>query len=155
MRSILFVLLCVASLWVLFLGLRERPAELAMPDDHIHAPARTPSTGEAGTAVAAETVQFDSSSPGYQVYRSRGCVTCHGADALGSRMGPSLADVRLYYDRASLASYLENPEKAIADDPRLLEMQSLYPRIQMPPTDDLPSGEMDELLSFLLEPVVR
>ena len=130
MRSIIFVLLSVVSLVVLYLGLRERPAELAMPTDHIHSQAQGQTTGQAETAAA--TVQFDNASPGYQVYRSRGCATCHGADALGSRMGPSLADARLHYDRASLTRYLKDPEKAIADDPRLLEMQSQYPRIQMP-----------------------
>ena len=155
MRSIVFVLLALASLVVLYLGLRERPAQLAMPDDHIHTPARTGGTGQSGAAAQAVTVQFDDTSAGYEVYRSRGCATCHGADALGSRMGPSLADARLFYDRDSLTNYLKDPEKAIADDPRLLEMQSQYPRIQMPAADDLPREELDALLSFILEPTVR
>ena len=155
MRSIVFVLLAIASLVVLFLGLREKPAEVTMPDDHVHSPAQTRGTGQGGATTANVTVQFDTSSEGYQVYRSRGCATCHGSDALGSRMGPSLADARLYYDRESLTTYLEDPEKAIADDPRLLEMQSQYPRIQMPAADDLPADELEALLTFVLEPSVR
>ena len=155
MRSIIFALLAVASLVVLYIGLRERPAQLSMPNDHIHTPAQTQATGQSGAGAQAVTVQFDDGSAGYQVYRSRGCATCHGPDALGSRMGPSLADARLHYDRASLTTYLKDPEKAIADDPRLLEMQSQYPRIQMPAADDLPREELDALLTFVLEPTVR
>jgi cytochrome c2 len=155
MRSIIFVILAVASLWVLFLGLRERPREIGMPDDHIHAPVRSQASGQAGSAATTTTVEFDNSSPGYEVYRSRGCATCHGADALGSRMGPSLADARIHYDRDSLTEYLKDPEKAIANDGRLLEMQSQYPRIQMPATDDLPKDDLAALLTFILEPTVR
>jgi mono/diheme cytochrome c family protein len=155
MRSIIFVLLALASLVVLYLGLRDRPAPITMPDDHIHGPARNGTGGQSGSAAATETVGFDNGSPGYEVYRSRGCATCHGADALGSRMGPSLAEARRYYDRDSLTEYLKDPEKAIANDGRLLEMQSQYPRIQMPAADDLPADELDALLTFVLEPTVQ
>jgi mono/diheme cytochrome c family protein len=155
MRSIIFVLLAIASLWVLYLGLRDRPAPITMPDDHNHSPARTGTATQSEGAAATETVEFDNGSQGYQVYRSRGCATCHGADALGSRMGPSLAEARIHYDRKSMTEYLKDPEKAIANDGRLLAMQSQYPRIQMPAADDLPADELDALLTFVLEPTVR
>ena len=155
MRSIIFALLALASLVVLYLGLRERPLRIAMPNDHVHTQARTQTGGNTGAGTQAVNVRFDDTSAGFEVYRSRGCATCHGTDALGSRMGPSLADARLFYDRDSLTNYLKDPEKAIADDPRLLEMQSQYPRIQMPAADDLPKDELDALLTFILEPTVR
>lgn len=155
MRSIVFVLLLIASFWVLFLGLRERPAPIVVPDDHIHTPAPTGAAAQTGSATETASVRLDDTLPGYAVYRANGCATCHGADALGSRMGPSLAEAHLNYDRDSLTRYLRDPEKAIADDPRLLQMQSRYPRIQMPPVKDLASTDMDALVTFILEPTAR
>jgi mono/diheme cytochrome c family protein len=156
MRSILFLLLAAASLWVIYLGVRERPARLVVPQDHVHTPAasRGDSGGEAASPAA--TVTFDTSSPGYAVYRERGCQTCHGADGLGSRMGPSLASARLHYDRASLTTYLQDPDAAIAGDERLLELQARFPRVQMPAVPaDLSEADLQALLGFVLEPVVR
>jgi cytochrome c2 len=153
MRSIFFLLLTVASFWVLFLGVREKPARMD-PPAHVHNPAAGGS-GDNVRAEAATSVRFDRASKGYTVFKARACQTCHGPEATGSRMGPSLAEVRLHYDRASLAAYLADPNAFIENDERLLEMQSRYPRIEMPAYPDLSEGDLEALLTFLLEPEVR
>ena len=38
-----------------------------------------------------------------------GCVTCHGNDLKGTRMGPSLYNVSEYWSRDKLINYLRNP----------------------------------------------
>lgn len=153
MRSIFFLLFLLASFWVLYLGLRERPAILASAE-HVHtpAPAATQSTQAAGST---QSVRFDSASRGYAVFRARGCQTCHGTDATGSRMGPSLAEARLHFDRASLAQYLADPNTFIGENDRLLELQARYPRIEMPAYPDLSESDLEALLTFVLEPEVR
>jgi len=153
MRSIFFVLLLLASFWVLYLGLRERPAPLAAPE-HVRStqPAATRNTQ---TAESAQSVRFDRASRGYAVFRARGCQTCHGTDATGSRMGPSLADTRLHFDRTTLAEYLADPNTVIGENDRLLELQARYPRIEMPAYPDLSESDLAELVTFLLEPEVR
>jgi cytochrome c2 len=153
MRSIFFVLLLIASFWVLYLGLRERPAPLAAPE-HVHtaAPAATRNTQ---TAESAQSVRFDRASRGYAVFRARGCQTCHGTDATGSRMGPSLADARLQFDRKNLAQYLADPNAFIGENDRLLELQARYPRIEMPAYPDLSESDLEALMTFVLEPEVR
>lgn len=153
MRSLPFVLLTLASLWVLYLGVRTRPTTPAPAPQHVHAgqaPART-----TAAAPAQPAVRFDNNAPGYAVYRSRGCQTCHGADGLGSRMGPSLATVRDDYDRARLTAYLHDPASVLDEDPRLQRLQAKYPRVSMPSYPDLQGEELEALLGFVLEPELR
>jgi cytochrome c2 len=106
MRSVPFFLLALASLWVLYLGVRSEPPVNLPSTTHVHTP---PAPAQSTSGSATSTVHFDNNAPGYAVYRARGCQTCHGMDALGSRMGPSLAEARLHYDRETLTAYLHDP----------------------------------------------
>lgn len=153
MRSLPFVLLGLVSLWILYLGVRPAPPRPVPATQHVHT---EPAASSATTSAAerAPAVRFDNNAPGYAVYRSRGCQTCHGADALGSRMGPSLAEVRLHYDRETLAAYLHDPSATLDTDERLQRLQSGFPRVSMPASPDLTGTELDDLLGFLLEPAL-
>ena len=154
MRSLPFVLLTLASLWILYLGLRPEPAP-PPPAQHVHTPAARPSRTAASGEPASAEVRFDNNARGYRVYRERGCQTCHGTDGLGNRMGPSLADVRLHYDPTRLGLYLREPSSLLAEDERLQQLQSRYPQVVMPSYPDLDDAELEALAGFLLEPEVR
>lgn len=153
MRSLPFVLLTLASLWILYRGLRPEPVP-APPAPHVHPPA-APASRTVASDEPATQVRFDNNAPGYRVYRERGCGTCHGADGLGDRMGPSLADVRLHYDTTRLGMYLREPSRLLAEDERLQQLQARYPRVEMPSYPDLGEEDLEALAGFLLEPGLR
>lgn len=44
------------------------------------------------------------------------CVSCHGVDLKGTKLGPSLYTAKEYWSRGNLINYLRNPSSYSGDD---------------------------------------
>jgi mono/diheme cytochrome c family protein len=44
------------------------------------------------------------------------CVSCHGVDLKGTKLGPSLYSAKEYWSRDNLINYLRNPSSYSGDD---------------------------------------
>lgn len=84
----------------------------------------------------------------YELWNSRGCVTCHGTEALGTPLGPDLTKVvPLYLAKnrsreaavAALAAYMLDPQGA----PKLRDDGEVYPN-PMPALEKLFGGKREE-----------
>ncbi len=85
---------------------------------------------------------------------THGCATCHGLDARGSRMGPSLRKAApIYFEK-----YDHDPKQILK---RLIEHMrdpDIFPAIgnvddfiaPMPPYDRLPPAELEALATFVM-----
>lgn len=78
---------------------------------------------------------------GRELFREVGCTGCHGAEGVGRN--------RLLLD--SVGSYLP------ADTLRLwiVDPQAVQPGVRKPAYDDLPEGEVDDMVAYLLSLVGR
>ena len=84
----------------------------------------------------------------YELWNSRGCVTCHGTEALGTPLGPDLTKiVPIYLAKsgsrdaavAALAAYVLDPQGA----PKLRDDGEVYPN-PMPALEKLFGGRREE-----------
>lgn len=95
---------------------------------------KAPDSGASGVPAA--------HAAGQQLFAAKGCTLCHGAEGLGSMMGPALKDLKTHWDRARLAAFLADPNSFLKDDARLAQQAAKYPQ----PMAALPNtGEAERL----------
>ena len=84
----------------------------------------------------------------YALWNDRGCVTCHGTEALGTPMGPNLTKVVPLYlakfgsreaAREALAAHMLNPQTS----QKLRDDGEVFPN-PMPPLEKLFGGKREE-----------
>jgi mono/diheme cytochrome c family protein len=84
----------------------------------------------------------------YGLWNDRGCITCHGAEARGTPLGPDLTKVVPRYlarhaspeaARAALVAHMLDP----AGTPKMRDDGEVYPN-PMPPLERLFGGRRDE-----------
>ncbi len=56
---------------------------------------------------------------GRALFAAQGCVACHGAQAEGTFMAPSLRGVARFWTHDALVAYFADPPTAVAKDARL------------------------------------
>ncbi len=78
-----------------------------------------------------------------------GCVNCHGDDLNGTRMGPSLANVKKYWSRDKLINYLRNPS-SFRDAERFKEYEKQFPGGMMPSFNQVDIKELGKIADYLL-----
>ena len=98
-------------------------------------------SGAAGTLAPEATATMSPAEHGQQLFRNKGCVTCHANDRVPGetgvfRIGPNLTHYR--NDADFLRRWLANPK-------------AVKPATQMPNLE-LTSAEIEALISFLNEP---
>ncbi|MBR9979033.1 MAG: cytochrome c [Bacteroidetes bacterium] len=86
---------------------------------------------------------------GRRAFTDRGCITCHGKQAEGTRMGPALEDLSRHYDVSRLIEYLKNPDAMIKEDERLSAQAEDYVGM-MPRFDYLSPEELEALARYAL-----
>ncbi|RPI74031.1 MAG: cytochrome c [Ignavibacteriales bacterium] len=79
-----------------------------------------------------------------------GCITCHGNDLQGTRMGPALYNVSEYWSRDKLINYLRNPS-SYADTERYQKLKQQYPGMIMPSFSNIEVKELGKIADYLLE----
>ena len=75
------------------------------------------------------------------IYRREGCLSCHEIFGNGASYGPSLDGIGSRRDRDWLTRYIRAPWSGVSVKPY---------RLKMPPYDELPDGELDVLVTYLL-----
>jgi hypothetical protein len=78
-----------------------------------------------------------------------GCITCHGNDLKGTRMGPSLYNISEYWSRDKLINYLRNPS-SYAGTERYQNLQKQYPGMIMPSFSHIEVKELGKIADYLL-----
>lgn len=86
---------------------------------------------------------------GLSMFRKSGCVSCHGADLQGTKVGPALASVKTYWDRDALINYLRNPSAYSGDD-RFEAYRNKYKNIVMPAYSNLDVKDLGKMADYLL-----
>jgi len=79
-----------------------------------------------------------------------GCITCHGPELQGTRMGPSLYHVSEYWSRDKLINYLRSPS-AFADTERFREYKEQFPGMIMPAFGHVDVKDLGKIADYLLE----
>ena len=86
---------------------------------------------------------------GQELTAKLGCVNCHGSDLNGTKMGPSLHDVKDNWTRDKLINYLRNPSSYMDSD-RFKEFQQQYPGINMPSFNNIQVKDLGKVAEYLL-----
>jgi hypothetical protein len=86
---------------------------------------------------------------GYDLMLKHGCLNCHGRNLEGSKMGPELNDLKRFWDRDNLISYLRNPN-SFMDQKRFKEYREKYPAMIMPSYNNLDIKELGKIADYLL-----
>jgi ubiquinol-cytochrome c reductase cytochrome b subunit len=79
------------------------------------AAALTASSQPSATAAAAGAPVSGDAAPGRALFRSNGCVACHGSNAQGTPLAPSLVGVADKYPGAELPALLHNPTQKMQE----------------------------------------
>ena len=79
-----------------------------------------------------------------------GCVSCHGNDLQGTKMGPSLHNISEYWSRDKLINYLRSPS-SFSDTDRLKKLMEQYPGMIMPPFNNIDVKDLGKVADYLLE----
>ncbi len=86
---------------------------------------------------------------GYDLMSKHGCLNCHGTSLQGTPMGPPLENLKRFWDRDKLISYLRNPN-SFMDQKRFKEYQEKYPNMIMPAYNNLDIKELGKMSDYLL-----
>jgi len=87
---------------------------------------------------------------GEQLVSQLGCVNCHGSDLNGTKMAPSLHNVKDNWSRDKLINYLRNPSSYMSAD-RFKEYQQQYPGVIMPSFGNIEVKELGKIAEYLLK----
>lgn len=87
---------------------------------------------------------------GLALIKATGCTSCHGAELDGTRMGPSLKNIAVNWNRNSLINYLRNPN-SYSTDKRFEEYRSKFPNIVMPSYNNIDIKDLGKIADYLLQ----
>jgi mono/diheme cytochrome c family protein len=77
------------------------------------------------------------------------CAMCHGDDARGGSLGPTLHGKQSHWTRDALVAYLKDPVGVAKQDPRLVEQGRQY-SLPMPTYKMLPETALEALADHVL-----
>jgi mono/diheme cytochrome c family protein len=79
-----------------------------------------------------------------------GCITCHGSDLTGTRMGPALQGLKENWGRDKLINFLRNPFSYMETE-RFIEFRKKYPGVIMPSFNQIDVKELGKIADYLLQ----
>lgn len=85
---------------------------------------------------------------GLTLVKQHGCMTCHGKDLKGTKLGPGLYSAKEYWSRDKLINYLRNPSSYSGDD-RFEAYKAEY-RTIMPPFGNVDVKDLGVISDYLL-----
>ncbi len=85
-----------------------------------------------------------------ELVRKLGCISCHGADLSGTRMGPDLSSVRNFWSRDQLINYLRNPNSYM-DTERMQQYKKNFPGTMMPPFNHVDVKDLGKVADYILQ----
>jgi mono/diheme cytochrome c family protein len=84
-----------------------------------------------------------------KLWSDEGCALCHGKQAEGTKLAPTLQGKATHWSRESLLQYLRDPVGYAAQDPRLKEQMKSYSQA-MPTYKMLSATELETLADYVL-----
>ena len=87
---------------------------------------------------------------GESLYDEWDCSVCHGDAGEGSDLGPTLSGLDSNWKLDELAEYISEPERFIADDPRLQKLKTAFPDMAMPAYDAIPAESRRLLAAYVM-----
>lgn len=78
------------------------------------------------------------------------CITCHGTELTGTKMGPSLYNVAEYWSRDKLINYLRNPT-SFSDTERFQKFEEQFPGMIMPAFGHIEVKDLGKIADYLLK----
>lgn len=78
-----------------------------------------------------------------------GCVTCHGQNFQGSKVGPTLYNLEEIYTRDELINYLRNPSSYMEKE-RFKAYKEKYKNIIMPPFNNKDVKDLGKIADYIL-----
>ena len=84
-----------------------------------------------------------------EMVSSLGCVNCHGSDLTGTKMAPSLMQVKDNWTRQELINYLRNPQSYMSSN-RFQEYRKKYPGVIMPAFNNIDIKDLGKIADYLL-----
>ncbi len=106
--------------------------------------------GQATNSPMPQTNMTSEELTGEQLVSQLGCVNCHGSDLSGTKMAPSLHNVKNNWSRDKLINYLRNPSSYMDAD-RFKEFKSQYPGVIMPSFGNIEVKELGKVAEYLLK----
>ena len=110
-------------------------------------------TGQTTKSVDSPVPQTDMSSENLsakELTAKLGCITCHGNELQGTRMGPPLRNIAEYWSRDKLINYLRNPS-SFTDTERFMKFKEQYPGMIMPAFSHIEVKELGKIADYLME----
>jgi len=102
-----------------------------------------------GAMLGGKPVDAALAQRGAEVYRSKGCYTCHAIG--GKNAGPDLMNIMDRRDHAWLRAWLLNTDSMISSsDPQTEAMLKEYKKVKMP-TMKLNSADVDALFHYMAQ----
>ncbi len=109
----------------------------------------TDQTGPMNSTVPQTGMSSENLSP-KELVAKLGCISCHGNDLQGTRMGPSLQNVAEYWSRDKLINYLRNPT-SFSDTERFQKYVDQFPGMIMPSFNNIDIKDLGKIADYLLE----
>lgn len=78
-----------------------------------------------------------------------GCVTCHGQNFEGTKVGPTLYNLKEIYSREELINYLRNPSSYMEKD-RFKAFKAQFKNIIMPPFNNKDVKDLGKIADYIL-----
>lgn len=100
-------------------------------------------------ACAEDAARTPTAPSGARVYAAQGCALCHGSDATGSSLGPTLHGKAAFWTREKLIEYLKAPVAYAEKDARLSRQKKKY-SLPMSQFDKVPEDELGLVADFVL-----
>ena len=110
-------------------------------------------TDQTTTSVKSPVPQTGMSSeelPVKELMTKLGCITCHGIDLQGTRMGPPLHNIAEFWSRDKLINYLRNPT-SFSDTERFKKFEDQFPGMIMPAFGNIEVKELGKIADYLLQ----
>lgn len=86
---------------------------------------------------------------GFSLIKQVGCINCHGAELEGTKMAPSLQNLKEFWTRDNLINYLRNPS-SYSSDKRFAEYKDKYKNIVMPSYNNIDVKNLGKIADYLL-----
>ncbi len=106
-------------------------------------------TGPANNPVSQQDMASNQDMSPAELINKLGCKNCHGPNLEGTKMAPSLQNIKQYWSKDQLTNYLRNPSSYMGAD-RFKEYQEQYPNMVMPSFNNINVQELGKISEYLL-----
>jgi mono/diheme cytochrome c family protein len=105
----------------------------------------SPTLGQVGEQSKQTSGDLD----GLTLIKQIGCISCHGDNLNGTKLGPELVNLKQFWSRDALINYLRNPQ-SYSRDVRFDDYRAKYKNVIMPSYVNIDVKELGKIAEYLL-----